>query len=75
MSIFSKQKVTVYIDGMSCMHCAGRVEAAFKKLPKTSAKVNLDKKCAEVTSKEVLSDDILKETVQKVGFTFVKAER
>lgn len=36
---------TMKIEGMSCMHCAGRVESALKAVPGVAdAKVNLEKK-------------------------------
>ncbi len=41
---------TMKIEGMSCMHCAGRVESALKAVPGVAdAKVNLEKKEAVIT--------------------------
>jgi len=77
--LFSKNnysyKLTVYIDGMSCTHCSGRVEAAFNALPETNAKVNLEGKYAEVSTNKDLTDDEIKELVTNTGFTFVKTVR
>ncbi len=68
-------KLTVYIDGMSCTHCSGRVEAAFNALGETNTKVNLEGKYAEVSTNKDLTDDEIKELVTNTGFTFVKTER
>ena len=39
-------KKTIYIEGMMCMHCAGRVEKALNDLPGVTATVDLDGKLA-----------------------------
>ena len=61
-----KKMKIVEIEGMMCAHCAGRVEAALNALPGVTAKVDLGKKCAEVSGPA--SDEALKEAVEKAGY-------
>ena len=62
---------TVIIEGMVCSHCAGRVERALNALPGVRATVDLNKKCAVVESASEVSDDVLKQAVQKAGYEVV----
>ena len=66
-------KTLVYLDGMTCGGCAVRIENAFNEKEGCYAKVNLRQQCAELWSKEVLSEDEIRRTVQSKGYTFVKA--
>ena len=61
-------KKTIDIDGMSCQHCAARVEKALNALPGVKAAVDLSAKKAEVVFDGALSDAILTETVLALGF-------
>ena len=61
-------KKTIYIEGMSCSHCTGRVEKALNGLPGISATVSLEDKAAYVTSGEEISDEILRRTVEDAGY-------
>lgn len=56
----------IHIEGMMCMHCAGRVEAALSALPGVKAKVDLAAKTAEVTGPA--EDAALKDAVEKAGY-------
>ena len=67
-------KKTVYIEGMMCMHCAGRVEKALNELPGVSASVDLEKKCAEVTCPEAVTQEQLIQAVENAGYQVVKVE-
>lgn len=62
---------SVFIEGMSCGHCKARIEEAFKALGGCSAVVNLEEKCAAVSSAEPLAEEALKKVVEETGFTFV----
>ena len=57
------------IEGMSCSHCSGRVEAALNALGGVSAKVNLEEKTATVTLNQSISDEILIKSVTDAGYT------
>lgn len=66
--IIMKEKV-ISIEGMHCGNCTARVEKALSALPGvSSAKADLEKKCATVACEEFVTDDMLKETVNSLGF-------
>ena len=58
---------TMKIDGMMCMHCAGRVEKALNDIPGVSAKVDLAAGTAAVTGDA--SDEALTKAVTDAGYT------
>ena len=64
----------VYIDGMSCGHCAARVEAAIADVADCDVKVDLDEKCAVVKSKEPLCEKSVFDAVSAIGFKPVRME-
>lgn len=60
----------VYIDGMSCIHCAETVKKAFAE-NKIEAAVNLDGKYADIAN----GDDVkIKKIIEEVGYTVTKIE-
>ena len=60
---------TMKIEGMSCMHCAGRVESALKAVPGVAdAKVNLEKKEAVITLSENVPASKLMGAVEDAGY-------
>ncbi|NDL68585.1 heavy metal translocating P-type ATPase [Anaerotalea alkaliphila] len=62
---------TLKIEGMSCMHCVGRVEKALGALEGVDAvKVDLEKGLAVVTLSKSVSDDILADAVKEAGYEF-----
>ena len=61
------EKVLV-IEGMHCENCQNRVENALNRLDGIVCKVNLRKKIATVSYSTEVSDEILKEAVEKLGF-------
>ena len=61
-------KKTMHIEGMTCMHCAGRVEKALNALPGVSAKVDLQGKKAEITLVAPLADETLGKAVVDAGY-------
>lgn len=69
--LFGKEKITkeVYIDGMSCMHCAAKVEKALASVSGvTDAKVDLVNKKAVVKLKKDIDNTTLKATVEDLGY-------
>lgn len=69
--LFGKGKITkeVYIDGMSCMHCAAKVEKALASVSGvTDAKVDLVNKKAVVKLKKDIDNATLKATVEDLGY-------
>lgn len=69
--LFGKEKITkeVYIDGMSCMHCAAKVEKALASVSGVvDAKVDLVNKKAVVKLKKDIDNATLKATVEDLGY-------
>ena len=69
--LFGKEKITkeVYIDGMSCRHCAAKVEKALASVSGvTDAKVDLVNKKAVVKLKKDIDNTTLKATVEDLGY-------
>lgn len=69
--LFDKEKITkeVYIDGMSCMHCAAKVEKALASVSGVAdAKVDLVNKKAVVKLKKDIDNATLKATVEDLGY-------
>ena len=61
-------KKIIEINGMHCEKCKARVEKALNSIDGVKARVNLSKKTAVVTLKSDVSDGVLKETVDSLGF-------
>ena len=62
---------TLVIEGMSCENCEIRVENALNRLDNVAAKVSHKKKTAVVVYAAEVSDELLKETVEKLGYSVV----
>lgn len=62
------EKVLI-VEGMHCENCQTRVENAINRLDGVVCKVNLKKKTATVSYSTEASDALLKETVEKLGYT------
>ena len=56
------------IEGMTCDNCKKRVENTLNLLNQVNAKVNLEQKKAVITLGEEISDEILIETVENMGY-------
>lgn len=65
----SEMKKTIYIDGMMCHHCTGRVDKVLNALDGVSAQVSLEEKCAYVTLEKSYTDDELKNIIENEGYT------
>lgn len=70
----SKVKMEIKIEGMSCSHCSGRVEQALNAIDGVSAKVDLEKKTAYVTSSENITEEQIKAAVEDAGYTVVSVK-
>ena len=60
---------------MSCRNCSARVESAFNARNDTMARVNLNKKRADVYTKQPIDDGELRAVVARVGYGVSKIER
>ena len=56
------------VEGMHCENCEIRVENALNRLDGVLCKVNLKKKTATVSYSKDVSDELLKETIEKLGY-------
>lgn len=64
-------KKEMIVEGMSCMHCSGRVEKALNEIDGVSAKVDLEKKTAYVDLTKDVSDEVLSKAVIDAGYDVV----
>ena len=65
----------VLIEGMMCSHCSSAVEKGLSKLPGVeNVEVDLKDKLAVLRYREVLSDETIKTTVEKLGYSVKKIE-
>jgi len=63
---------TIFIEGMSCGHCSKRVEEALKSIDGVkSVSVSLEDKKAEVILKKDIANEILKSTIEDIGFEVI----
>lgn len=62
---------TLKIEGMSCKHCAMRVEKALNGLPGVTAAVNLETAAATVNAETDVSDAALAAVVSNAGYKVV----
>lgn len=67
------QKV-VTIEGMSCEHCKNRVESRLNELAGISAKVDLKKGKAVISMEQELSDERIREIIEKAGYQVTSIE-
>ena len=68
--VFTMTKKMI-IEGMSCMHCVGRVEKALNAIAGVSAKVDLASKTAVITLSAPVDDAVLTAAVTKAGYEVV----
>lgn len=61
----------IKIEGMSCGHCAERIEKLLNAIDGVSAKVYLEQAAADVDAAESVSDDVLQDVVENAGFQVV----
>jgi copper chaperone CopZ len=63
----------VFIEGMSCGHCAARIEKSLAKLEGVATvKVNLAGKFAEIDTAKELDDTSVQSAIDAAGYQFVK---
>ncbi len=64
-------KKTIKIEGMHCQHCSSRVEKALAAL-ELCVSVDLNAALAVVEGANLPADDVLRETVEDLGFDVVE---
>lgn len=65
---------SVGVDGMVCANCARRVENAFNQREGVYARVNAEKKCADVYSKAPLPDADIRKIVSGAGYSALQIQ-
>ncbi|MBM6852882.1 heavy-metal-associated domain-containing protein [Mediterraneibacter glycyrrhizinilyticus] len=66
---------TMKISGMHCAHCASDVTAALNQIDGVRAEVNFSKGRAKITYDKEVGDDMLKNTVEKMGYQVISISR
>lgn len=70
-----KIKKILVIEGMSCNHCAKRIESSLLNLEQVkSIKVDLDSKEATIILKKDVDNQILKEKIDNLGFNLLEVK-
>lgn len=62
-------KKTVVVEGMSCQHCVNRVMEAINSIEGASALVKLKKGLVIVSMEYPISNEIIKNSIEKAGYT------
>jgi copper chaperone len=69
-----KMKKKILLEGMSCKHCVNHVTEALKEIGATEVEVSLDKKLATAEVREDITDEIIKEAIEEVGYEVISIE-
>ena len=70
--MFKKVHRTIEIEGMHCEGCTNRVKNVLFSIPEVkSCNVSLEDKKAELILTKDISDDIIKEKIEVLGFTVI----
>ena len=64
----------IKIEGMTCGHCAQRVETLLNQMENVSARVYLEQNAAEVDVGAQVSDETLRAVVENAGFQVTSIE-
>lgn len=71
--MFNKKNIVVIkVDGMSCKHCASRVETAIKDLYKDiSVKIDLETKDVTIKSNSEIDVEKIKNVIYNLGYEII----
>ena len=67
-------KKLITIDNMNCKHCQAKIEEALKVLNPSKIKTNLTKKTVKIYLSDDVSDEKIKEIIEKEDFIVSKIE-
>ena len=67
-------KKLITIDNMNCKHCQAKIEEALKVLNPAKIKTNLTKKTVKIYLSDDVSDEKIKEIIEKEDFIVSKIE-
>lgn len=69
MLFYKKKRKIINIEGMTCEHCAKKIEISLENLVDVEkVKVDLKNKRAIVTYENTLDEILLQDTIQKLGY-------
>ena len=67
-----KVKQVINVDGMSCSHCAKKIENSLKEIDGVvKVSVNLDKKEVIITSKFEIDTNLLRKKIEDLGYKYL----
>lgn len=71
--MFNKKiKQVINVDGMSCSHCAKKVENSLKDIDGVvKVSVNLDRKEVIITSKFEIDTNLLRKKIEDLGYKYL----
>ncbi len=69
MFFSKKEKLTLKIEGMKCMHCREGAEKALNAIDGVKAKVSLENKTAAITLSKPVDRELLVKAVEEAGYT------
>lgn len=73
--MLNNKKTIIEISGMSCNHCASRIETSLSKLPNIKKViVDLSSNTATITSSKDLDIKEVQNTVEDLGYKFIKVQ-
>ena len=64
-------KRTVIVEGMVCEHCKNRVEKCINEIEGAAAKVNLSRKEAVISMEKEISEEQIREAIEKAGYQVI----
>lgn len=68
-------KKTVYVEGMMCQHCVNRVQEAVDDIKGAAGNVNLKKGTVVVSMDHEITDDEIRNAIEKAGYKVTGIEK
>ena len=72
MFFSKKEKLTLKIEGMKCMHCRENAEKVLNAIDGVKAKVSLENSSAAVTLLKPVSRDTLVKAIEDAGYKVIE---
>lgn len=73
--LFKKKNIkkVMKIDGMSCNHCKNKIEKGVNELKEVKkVTVDLENKTATIILKKELNNNMIKSTIEELGFSVIE---
>ncbi|WP_125152963.1 heavy-metal-associated domain-containing protein [Clostridium rectalis] len=67
-------KKTMFIEGMSCMHCVEHIKEALKEIGGNNIDVSLSSKTAKAEFNEDVTDNKIKQIIEDYGYKLINIE-